>query len=251
MIEAFRLRGIRPEAVGSLAVESVLLEAEDETTPPDPTLADIARRLLDLGAHDISRSRGPRERTSEMHRKKPRPVKSNAEWISQQRIWDESMDSTPDFVAGEAAEEEEPDLAYKLIAADLSAWIKSEGNAARLGLDPNRRIAVRGFHPVHRTAAGGELLLEIVVQYVQTLESSRPDLGGLSNRAGVTMIVTIEGRIRYIVRKPASEHRDKRTRDWVAHFDYESGPSWPVEGPAKDRLVAAFAARAMDRRRWR
>src|SRR4029077_139187 len=41
MIEAFRQRGIRPKAVGSLAVQSMLLEAEDiSRAEPDPKLAD-------------------------------------------------------------------------------------------------------------------------------------------------------------------------------------------------------------------
>ena len=42
MIEAFRQRGIRPEAVGSLAVQSLLLDAENDAgKPPDDTLSKI------------------------------------------------------------------------------------------------------------------------------------------------------------------------------------------------------------------
>jgi hypothetical protein len=244
MIEAFRVRGIRPESVGSLAVESVLLEPEDEAAPADPVLAEIARKLLDQGAKEISRH-APIQETRFEPSRKPRSVSSRAEWIAQQRL---EVDF--EVVAPGLEMEEEPDQLYRDIAAQLGDWVKA--NRARLGLDPAHKAAVRGFHPVHRIAASGELLLEMVVQYVQTQKDPKEeDLGGLVYRAGVTMIVTIEGRIRYLIRKPFHERREAELREWVKAFDYETGPIWPTESRAVDRIMAAFSARAMDSRRWR
>ena len=49
MIESFRLRGIRPESVGSLAVQSLLLDAEDLTLQqPDKELAAIVGKLFGI-----------------------------------------------------------------------------------------------------------------------------------------------------------------------------------------------------------
>jgi hypothetical protein len=142
--------------------------------------------------------------------------------------------------------------AYKKIAADLVEWIRIGGNALRLwaGFRTGESPYEVSIPFIARPRAV-ELLLEIVVQYVQTLESSRRDLGGLSNRAGVTMIVTIEGRIRYIIRKPASEHREKRTRDWSHTSTTRVVPAGLSRALPRTAWMAAFAARAMDSRRWR
>lgn len=246
MIEAFRLRGIRPEAVGSLAVESVLLEAEDENVLPDPVLANIARRLLDQGAIEISRHRETSETEPTKRKKQTRKVSSQAEWIAQQRM---DLSVSEDAFGEELREDEEPDVIYRSLASELGSWVKA--NLHRLGLDPGRKAAVRGFHPVHRVAAGGELLLEMVVKYVQTKKDGEEDLGGLTYRAGVTVIVTVDGRIRYLIRKPFHESRREGLKKWVDAFDYETGPSWPTGARPQNRMMAAFSARAMDSRRWR
>src|SRR5262249_23704744 len=120
----------------------------------------------------------------------------------------------------------------------------------KLDPDPANKIAVRGFHPVHRTAVSGELLLEAVVHFVQTQKSSE-DLGGLKYRAGVTLIANIDGQIRYLIDKRFHPTREAQLRAWVAAFDELNGTGWPNTVLDTDRITAAFSARAMDRRRWR
>jgi len=111
-------------------------------------------------------------------------------------------------------------------------------------------VALRGFHPVHRIAATGELLVEMVAHFVQTRKTSE-DLGGLKYRAGTTVIANIDGYVRYVIQKPFHDERERDMRDWVAAFDAEDGGGWDAQERDPNRMVAAFSARAMDRRRWR
>jgi hypothetical protein len=136
------------------------------------------------------------------------------------------------------------------IASSLGTWVKEKRNRDRLRLDPTLPVAVRGFHPVHRIASTGELLVEMVAHFVQTRKTSE-DLGGLKYRAGVTMIANIDGQIRYVISKPFQEERNSGLRAWVAAFDDANGNGWPASGQEPNRMTAAFSARAMDRRRWR
>lgn len=64
-------------------------------------------------------------------------------------------------------------------------------------------IAVRGFHSMFRIGSDGQLLTEASVQYTQTSKAGRDDaLGGLTPRAGTTVIFSGDGSPRYIVSKP-------------------------------------------------
>jgi hypothetical protein len=127
-------------------------------------------------------------------------------------------------------------------------WAKK--NRQRLKLDPSLSVQVRGFHPVHRIASSGELLLEMVAQVVQTQKNSR-DLGGLNYRAGVTMIANIGGYLRYVIRKPFHDARESDLNQWVKEFDDANDSGWPSSKRDPNRITAAFSARAMDRKRWR
>ena len=139
------------------------------------------------------------------------------------------------------------------IAPRLGAWAKQ--NRDRLGLAKDLPVALRGYHPVHRVASSGELLVEMVATFVQTPRSaSRPkDLGGLKYRAGITLVANIDGQVRYVIRKPFHPDRLKRMEKWVEYFDTEMGfgGGWGLRTPPRDRMLQAFSARAMDRRRWR
>jgi hypothetical protein len=247
MIEAFRQRGIRPEAVGSLAVQSLLLEAEDKSGRPDATLSDIVSRLLDFGARQLARSYPSVARVStEKKRRRPSKLESPAQWIVQQnRLLAEPSEIE---VTEPLTPEEEPEEALRQVAKDLAAWAKQ--NRDRLKLDPELPVAVRGFHPVHRIASTGELLVEMVAHFVQTRRSD-DDLGGLKYRAGTTLVANIDGYVRYVIHKPFHEQREKSLREWVAAFDEANGTGWPSESRDPNRIVTAFSARAMDRRRWR
>lgn len=244
MIEAFRVRGIRPTAVGSLAVESLLLEARD--SEPDRDLAEIIVPLVTMGAEEMSRGvatpRSP-EREARRRQKIDR-VHSPKDWIMQQQIDLARSESE------ETTEQDEPDDRWRDLAIKLGRWARR--NAESIGLDTSYPIQVAGIHPVHRVAAGGELLVEMVAQLVQS-QKTNEDLGGLTPRAGVTMVASLDGRIRYAVGKPFSAERDRSMREWVSTFDARRGPDWAVSERSRQRLLEAFSARKMDgdRRRWR
>ena len=249
MIEAFRQRGIRPEAVGSLAVQSLLLEAEDLTrTPPDPKLAGIVSRLLDFGARQLGRNHAPQKPASRRKRRSPSKLALPSDWIEQQnRSLAEPAENSGDTFQN-VSQDDEPEDVLRVIAQELHAW--ATDHRELLKFDPALPVAVREFHPVHRIASGGELLVEMVAHFVQTKKTGE-DLGGLKYRAGLTMIANIDGHVRYLIRKPFHAARESGLRAWVSAFDDANGNGWPTDPRDPNRISAAFSARAMDRRRWR
>lgn len=251
MIEAFRLRGIRPEAVGSLSVPSLLLQPEDLTkTPRDAELADIVGKLAVFGAQDLGRNTIAPATRSTRKRKPARKMTTFKEFIAQQNTaLSEYAPAAPGEVTLRTDEDEEDDV-LREIAVSLGAWAKKEASRQRLKLDPSLAVAVRGFHPVHRIAASGELLVEMIVHFVQTKREPEGDLGGLKVRAGVTMIANIDGYIRYVICKPFDISRETNLREWVAQFDEAHDAGWHGERDP-DRIASAYSARAMDHRRWK
>jgi hypothetical protein len=248
MIEAFRLRGIHPKAVGSLAVPSLLLEAEAESLPPDQVLGGIVSRLLDFGARQLGRRSSPTTTTSERKRRTPAKLAKPSDWVQQQnQPVLESSDPTPETTPV-LTEEEEPEDVLRSVAKDLTNWAKSHRD--QLKLHPTLPVGLRGVHSVHRIASGGGLLVEMVAHFVQT-ESTSEDLGGLKYRAGVTLIANIDGQIRYVIHKPFHDDRKSSLNNWVKQCDDANGTGWDSRERDPNRIMAAFSARAMDRRRWR
>lgn len=248
MIEAFRLRGIRPTAVGSLAVQSLLLKPED-CTAPDPNLVKIVSKLLDFGARQLDRNSSRKKSSSKRKRRMIKKLERQSEWIVQQN---QALINEPDDLSEEVREipeEEEPEKILRDIAKSLGGWAKE--NRQRLFKDhPDFPISVRGFHPVHRIAPSGELVVEIVARFIQTdKEAESENFGGLRYRAGVTMIANIDGHIRYLISKPFHPERLNDLKEWVAAFD-DVGGGWTMDERRPDRITEAFSARAMDRRRW-
>ncbi|ULA70029.1 MAG: hypothetical protein LZF62_480227 [Nitrospira sp.] len=244
MIESFRQRGIRPESVDSLAVESLLLTAEDVSSiQPDPKLAEIVSQLVDYGARQFGRTYRPVTQQPERKRLTPKSIETV-------QFGPEPTEIAPGEEVLTPPEDEEPDDFLKAFARHLTNWAKD--NRARLKLVDGLPVALRAFHPVHRIAASGELLVEMVAHFVQTDKVSKGlDLGGLKYRAGVTLIANIDGYIRYLISKPFHGHRMTLLHDWVRAFDKASGSGWSKVGRDPNRLLKAFCARAMDRRRWR
>ena len=161
--------------------------------------------------------------------------------MQQNRFAAEPADESTDSVAI-VSEEDEPEAILRELARELTAWAKA--NRDRLRLDPAFPVALRGFHPVHRIASGGELLVEMVAHFVQTQKLSE-DLGGLKYRAGVTMIANIDGQVRYVIDKPFHSARKSGLDDWVREFDAADGNEWSTRERDTNRLMAAFSARAM------
>src|SRR5262249_23491079 len=155
MIEAFRQRGIRPEAVGSLAVQSLLLETEDlSQMDSDLVLSDIVSKLLAYGARQLGRNYLPLPSAKERKRRSPNKLAKPSDWILQQN---RSL-VDPSDVAGEAfatSPDEEPEDALRGIASALTNWAKEPTHRTLLKLDSTLPVALRAFHPVHRIAASG------------------------------------------------------------------------------------------------
>ena len=127
MIEAFRVRGILPDHVASLAEESLLWTERSRDTELPRLPIDQWRENLLLSVQAFDRYDPRRAASAERLRE---------------------------------ADEELGGWALK-----LHDYAKK--NAARLDLDPGRPIRLNGFHTVFRIGPDGQLLIELVAQFVQ------------------------------------------------------------------------------------
>jgi len=170
MIAGFRQRGIFPENVASLAEESLLWPGVSDL-PPLPIRSDNNLTAYVLQAATNFGSAG-----------KPAP-----------------MFSPSDYSVTE--EGTEVDLREDL-AVQLLAW--GSANRVSLGFDnkADHKVHVQGFHPVFRVASSGQLLVELVVQFVQSDQSKKKELGGIPFRSGCTVVAALDGTVRYVISKP-------------------------------------------------
>lgn len=173
MIEAFRLRGIYPENVASLAEESLLWEDADRDFPKIPVETLEMLRELVFAATSFSQ---------------PSVSRGDAR---------QSAAGRQDYAVTE--EGAELDLTAEM-ASQLHAYATQ--HADRLLLDPRRTIAVHGFHSVFRVAPNGRLLIELVAQFAQEDRSRLDELGGIPLRGGTTLIASADGEVRYVIAKP-------------------------------------------------
>ena len=174
VIEAFRERGIYPQSVDSLGEEALVWRDCRGSGVPDMPIANLPA-ILGSWAQGWGLRRGE----------------------------------------GQAAEREDADAVEGTPNAVAAALIQyARDNAARLELvdDPALKITLRGFHAVHRVSPDGQLLTELVAQFVQTLEEGDDGAdggdgeigpyGGLPLRGGTTIVASEEGAIRYVISKP-------------------------------------------------
>lgn len=204
IIEAFRARGIYPENVASLAEESLIwADASNQLPPLDPVKIKWANEIA-LAASAFSLD--PFQYSaSEL----PTIFSSRSEWGSFSS--DEEREVKTDLVGG--------------------LYDYAKGNAKDLYLDQNRPIQVSGFHTVFRVAPNGQLLTELVVQFLQKDETQLNELGGLPFRGGTTIVAGTDGRIRYVIAKPLpsnnidsvasqnSKMRLQRQQEYLAAID--------------------------------
>lgn len=170
IIESFHARGIYPPNVASLAEHAVLLE--NFNLPPLP-LGEMQAEFYGW-LKDFSRNTAAASRYA--------------------------ADSTRFGESDEEREGDDRDLGDLIIGVLKKYAVE---NSAALGLAPenDRRIAVRGFHPSIRVAKDGQLLVELVAQFTQKGREA-DDEGGVPRLAGVTIVASADGRIRYVARKP-------------------------------------------------
>jgi hypothetical protein len=119
-------------------------------------------------------------------------------------------------------------------AKRLQRW--AESHASALGLDPNLKPRVEGFHTVFRISPSGQLVVELVTQVIQEDKTLREDVafGGVRVLGGCTIIADAEGRIRYVVKKPLGRARREAQRSFVESCD-ERDPLLPWSGEDFDR----------------
>jgi hypothetical protein len=140
MIEAFRLRGIYPVGVTSLAEESLLWDVANKLPP-------LNANVLKLLEHSFFEAVNSFEATA---------AGTGPTLEEQQRATNPGVD--------DPEEAYEVDVRSDLLAA-LHAYAKENCLALGLDADPNVKIQVRGFHTVFRVAPNGRLLVELVVQW--------------------------------------------------------------------------------------
>jgi hypothetical protein len=201
LIEAFRQRGIYPRGVSSLGEEALLWDAAEEVTKLDP-LPDAVRDMVipDLIAFD--------RRTLE-------PEMEFDPEIKKQRGADEdrSEDGTP------SRRRQIFDALYQY----------GYENAEKLFLE-KPGLKVGGYNTTFRVGEDGKLRTELVIQWFNDAASD-PDLGGLKQAAGTTVVFSAEGVPRYVIPKPkphdglpaemkaAADKSWKDTKDFVKESD--------------------------------
>lgn len=194
MIEAFRMRGIYPDGVGSLAEESLLWGNVENKLP---SLGNNVLKLLEKVFFNAVRS-------------------FDTGW--QDTTYQPGSDQSQKYVTVDEEEEIELDVNVMLFRA-LHDY--ATNNAKALGLDKDAKIQVRGFHPVFRVAPSGRLLIELVAQFAQIDRSVKDQFGGIPFRGGCTLIASSNGDFRYLISKPMRKAGGDavRTRMGKARFE--------------------------------
>lgn len=214
MIEAFRIRGIYPDNVTSLAEESLLWERVEEKWDDFPDTLNA--------------------------------------WMRDQTIIDAQAFSRNAPL---------PRYNFPDVAKQFATWARK--NASRLNLDPSLAINPLGFHPSFRVGPQGQLLVEMVMQFVQTEERTRTDdeFGGVPFRGGTTVITSADNTIRYIISKPLASkglskdkqaearlRREKQLK-FVERSDiYDTALVWYDQKHYQTRMAQRMNFAAMHRR---
>lgn len=204
MIEAFRLRGIYPAGVISLAEESLLWDRPEKEDLPSPT-DYITLLLYELFFHS-------------------------------------ALDFNEDCSLSTLNSEKKiKDIKSKITPA-LRRYAKETKVTEYLKFDPKLRISVKQVQPVFRVAPNGRLAIELIVQFTQfSNKKDDPDLGGLPFRAGATLIIGMDGTVRYVASKPmlteAATTRYKRQCEFAKLCDLnDSGLAYRSEEKHKMRM---------------
>lgn len=235
LIEGFRRRGIYPEGVTSLAEESLRWPVATGLPPLTDSLENLLPQLLRIEADRFSQ----RSREAETLRT------SNRQTISAPEEEEES-DAPPGADVS------------KQLALALGDYARA--NAESLFLRPDLKVSVPRFNAVFRVASSGRLLIELVAQFVQTDRSEIDTLLGIpiDRRGGTTIVVGVDGILRYAIAKPlphdglpgsikaAATLRLDRQKQFIAQLDGRD-PLFPYMSAeqAKLRLKARMSLRAL------
>ncbi len=218
MIEAFRVRGIYPDGVISLAEESLIWPTADPGLPNLPMEMMETLREIMSAANAFSRTKAP------------------------------SPTSATKF--SESDEGTDRDLSHE---ASVKLWEWANANRAALMLhpDPNMKVEVHGFHTAFRVSSTGQLLTEVVAQFAQADRSSSEKRGGIPLRGGTTVVAAADGKVRYLIAKPLpsanltdsvkkqAELRVQRQEEYLRLFDQA------------DPMMSHFSAEELSKRMLR
>jgi len=237
MIEEFRLRGIYPEGVVSLAEKSLVLPSADYLPKLPREFEQHTFHLLALTASALDWS--ARLRIRQKQRLKARPSGRSA-----LPGFEDALRQYEELVL----EPEQPEREQSEIARGLNKYAKQ--NAGALGLDPEYRILVAGFHPVFRIGRDQRLVVELVAQFVQTKDA--PIRGGRGTRplrGGVTVVFGADNVPRYAVGKSFLEkklrYRQGAQDEWLETLGLND-PRMPWSSP---QYRDEFFAKMTDLRR--
>lgn len=96
----------------------------------------------------------------------------------------------------------------------------AEAYRKQLGLDPNAKISVHSFHPIHRIGPNGRLKMEAVAELIQKrevlIDPTDKSLGKMTYYGGATLIIDLsperEGEIRYAILKNLGNDEEQNER---------------------------------------
>jgi len=214
LIEGFRKRGIVPVGVTSLAEESLRWPAAEGIDPFRDQLATLLPRLLKIEADRFTQRSSDRTdlRSARQH-----------------------------FESIEELDENSPtaDTVYNDLRIALVEYAQRNCEALFLSPKFKDKIYVSGFNAVFRTAPNGRLLIELVAQFVQTDPVGQTDalLGGIPVKGGTTIIVGVDGKVRYAIAKPLPGEHLPGTMNAEAKKREEGQKAFVAELDAKDPLL--------------
>jgi hypothetical protein len=221
MIEGFRLRGIYPDRVASLAEESLLWPAADQSVPRIPIESEPAlREFVIREATGFGRLGGGIE---------------------------------PDKEEDYYYDEDEGEVRGLKRSVAIALQHYGAANRQALGLHPDLPVQVKGFHSVFRVAASGQVLVELVSQFVQTDRAASDRFGGIPLRGGSTVVAAANGQVRYIIAKPlpaasqppeVKEQADDRVARSLAYLSVADGMDPMMTYGTDDELARRGRLRA-------
>jgi hypothetical protein len=248
MIDAFRLRGIYPQGVVSLAEESLLWSCPSGLTyvqVPVEKLGDLLMRSV--RTFTSSHADDPFALEAAHN-----PKTLDGSGTTKDTVTGHTAASNSALDAPEESDESDSEDRSEM-AQNLQVWATKNAEFLGLFVDPERdpkkriNIAVRGFHWVFRIGRNNQLFIELVAQFVQTHKDkdTAKRLGGYPFRGGTTMVVSADGHVRYVIAKPirAGNTSQDRLEQQAAFVD-----TCDLEDPHFAWSDAAFMAKRMENR---
>ncbi len=125
-------------------------------------------------------------------------------------------------------------------------------HAGALQLDPGLPTEV-AIHPSFHTDENGQLVVELVAQWVQTPQEGDPrrvEIGGAVLRAGTTAVFSVDGRVRYVAARPLPGRHlaDNPTQGEVAQDRVDDFRAYVAALDARDPIAIWSKTRAYETR---